>query len=288
VLPFYPNTNLCGYGVELVLVQAKSFKFQFTGYQYASISLEVKMKLQDIIKLERSLEFDYLRQDRELARQVQIRLIKLKLLSGTADGAYGPRTKTALVRFAHAFNLPEIMNAKFARHLIEAKEVPNSVVQISAKLPICGIELIKRFEGCYLDAYPDPLTKREPITIGWGSTKKRDGSPWFLGEKISQDQADELLIYQLQTDYLPDLEKIPCWQELNTNQQGALLSFSYNLGSKFFNAPGFDSITRVLNNRDWSTIRETLIKYRNPGTNVEQGLRARRLAEAELFLKPMC
>lgn len=72
------------------------------------------------------------------------------------------------------------------------------------------------------------------------------------------------MIYQLEKNYLPDLAKIPCWGELNPNQQGALLSFGYNLGSKFYGAPGFDSITKVLRNRDWAKIRETFIKYRNP------------------------
>lgn len=245
------------------------------------------MKLQDIIKLDKSLEFNYLRQDQELAKQVQISLIDLKLLSGVADGLYGPRTKASLENFARAFDLLDILNAEFAVKLIEVKEVPNLSVQISAKLPQCGIELIKYFESCFLDAYPDPYTKCEPITIGWGSTKKRDGSPWYLGESISQEEALELLIYQLENNYLPDLEKIPCWHQLNTNQQGALLSFGYNLGSKFFGAPGFNSITRVLESRNWSEIKETFIKYRNPGTNVEEGLLARRQAEAELFLTPV-
>lgn len=245
------------------------------------------MKLQDIIKLDKSLEFDYLHQDQELAKQAQIRLIDLKLLRGIADGAYGPRTKNALINFAQAFELSEIINANFAKKLIEAKEVPDLFAEIPTRVPKSGVELIKHFESCILDAYPDPLTKREPITIGWGATRKLDGSPWYLGDKISQQEADELLIYQLENDYLPDLEKIPCWSELNTNQQGALLSFAYNLGSKFFGSPGFDSITRILKNRDWSNIRATFIKYRNPGTSVEQGLLRRRQAEADLFLKPV-
>lgn len=244
------------------------------------------MKLQDIVKLNQSFEFDYLNQDRELAQQVQIRLLDLKLLSSVADGAYGPITKQATVKFAQAFDLPELLNAAFAEKLIEATYVPNICASTSTSIPNCGVELIKRFEGCFLNAYPDPLTKQEPITIGWGSTKKRDGSAWHLGESISQQEADELLIDQLEKNYLPDLAKIPCWGELNPNQQGALLSFGYNLGSKFYDAPGFDSMTKVLKNRDWAKIRETFIKYRNPGTNVEKGLLARRQAEAELFLAP--
>lgn len=171
-------------------------------------------------------------------------------------------------------------NSTVANQLTETK-------QVSTNLPMCGVELIKHFEDFYAGAYPDPLTKREPITIGYGSTKKRDGSPWHLGDRITEPEAYDLLIYQLETSYLPDLMKIPCWGELNPNQQGALLSFGYNLGSKFYGAPNFESMTRVLKNKDWANIRETFIKYRNPGSNVEQGLRRRREAEAELFLKPL-
>jgi len=174
---------------------------------------------------------------------------------------------------------PISRNATATNQLTETK-------QVSTSLPMCGVELIKKFEGCYLDAYKDPLSGGLPITIGWGTTRKRDGSPWYMGERISQQQADELLIYQLETSYLPDLMKIPCWGELNPHQQGALLSFGYNLGSKFYGASNFESMTRVLKNRDWANIRETFIKYRNPGSNVEQGLRRRREAEADLFLKP--
>ncbi|MEH2289121.1 DUF4231 domain-containing protein [Nostoc sp.] len=173
---------------------------------------------------------------------------------------------------------PIIRNGIAANQLTETK-------QVSTSLPMCGVELIKYYEGRYLKAYPDPLSGGKPITIGYGSTRKRDGSPWCLGESISEQECHDLLIYQLETSYLPDLMKIPCWSELNPHQQGALLSFGYNLGSKFYGTPNFESMTRVLKNGDWANIRETFIKYRNPGTNVEQGLRKRREAEAELFLK---
>lgn len=175
---------------------------------------------------------------------------------------------------------PISRNSTAANQLTQTK-------QVSTSLPMCAVEIIKKFEGCYLNAYPDPLSGGLPITIGWGTTRKRDGSPWCMGESISQQQADEMLIYQLETSYLPDLMKIPCWSELNPHQQGALLSFGYNLGSKFYGASNFESMTKVLKNKDWANIRETFIKYRNPGSNVEQGLRRRREAEAELFLKPL-
>ncbi|MFE4108316.1 peptidoglycan-binding protein [Almyronema epifaneia] len=155
-----------------------------------------------------------------------------------------------------------------------------------ARVPLAGVELIKQFEGLHLTAYPDPLSGGKPYTVGWGSTRRKDGSPFYLGERISRSEADDLLIYQLETEFLPALGRIPVWVELNDNQRGAILSFAYNLGAGFYEAPGFETISRVLRNRQWDKIESALLLYRNPGTNVEEGLRRRRLAEAALFLTP--
>jgi len=154
----------------------------------------------------------------------------------------------------------------------------------TGKLPLPAVSIIKRFESFYPYAYPDPLTRGKPITIGWGSTQKRDGSPWHLGERITRKAADELLLYQLEFDYLPKLREIPGWNKLNVRQQGALLSFSYNVGAKFYGRRDFRTITRVLDWRDFKHIKPTLLLYRNPGTRVEGGLRNRRLTEAYVFL----
>jgi lysozyme len=155
-------------------------------------------------------------------------------------------------------------------------------------LPESGINLIKEFEGCNLHAYPDPRTGGKPITIGWGATKKLDGSNWQLGEIITQVQADEMLITQLEKDYLPPLQKIPSWDDLTTNQKGAILSFGYNLGANFYNASGFSSISRLLKNSDiWSDTKEVtriFSLYCNPGSTVADGLRRRRTREAQLWL----
>jgi len=86
-----------------------------------------------------------------------------------------------------------------------------------------------------LVAYPDPYTKGKPYTVGWGSTRKKDGSPFKLGEKITQKEADELFEWQIQNEFLPPLKKIPYWEQMNDYQRGALLSFAYNLGANFYN-----------------------------------------------------
>lgn len=174
--------------------------------------------------------------------------------------------------------------SKKALDLYRSPQEAETGEPLPGEVPYSGVQLIKQFEGCHLEAYPDPLSGGEPITIGWGSTIKRDGSKFRLGEKITQQEADDLLEFQLETNYLPPLEKITVWPELNENQRGALLSFGYNLGAHFYGSTGFETITRNLKNRDWGDMRRAFLLYVNPGSNVEAGLRRRRTAEADLFL----
>lgn len=148
-----------------------------------------------------------------------------------------------------------------------------------------GIELIKEFEDCILTAYKDPHTGNLPITIGWGSTKDFDGKPFKMGRTITQQYADDLFIHQIENEFLPPLKKIPYWSEMNENQQGALLSFAYNLGSGFYGSPNFNTITRVLKEKKWTDVPEKLLLYRNPGSSVEAGLLRRRIVEGNLWEK---
>lgn len=148
-----------------------------------------------------------------------------------------------------------------------------------------GIDLIKKFEGCRLKSYPDPGTGGKPYTIGWGSTKDTHGKPFGLGATITQAQADTLLEYTIEHEYLPALSKIPHWNEMNENQKGALLSFAYNLGANFYGNPNCNTITRVLKNKEWSKVPDALYLYRNAGTSVESGLARRRKAEGDLWKK---
>lgn len=155
-----------------------------------------------------------------------------------------------------------------------------------SNLPTEGVELIKQFESCRLEGYPDPLTGNKPITIGWGSTKNLQGNDWCLGESITQADADTLLTTQLKQKFLPTLSRtIPYWDEMSENQQGALLCFAYNLGADFYGNENFQTITRNLKNKDWDEVPDTLLRYCNPGSRVEEGLRRRRKAEGDLWMK---
>lgn len=154
-----------------------------------------------------------------------------------------------------------------------------------SSIPQSGMGLIKEFEDFSSTAYYDPGTGSLPITIGWGSTKNFDGKPFKITDTINIQNANLLIEHQIRTEFLPALEKIPYWREMNENQRGALLCFAYNLGADFYGHPDFNSITRVLKNKEWDKVPEALKLYRNPGTNVEKGLLRRRIAEGNLWNK---
>jgi lysozyme len=105
----------------------------------------------------------------------------------------------------------------------------------------------------------------------------------MIGNKITQDEADDLLYYQLRKEFLPPLKQIPYWNEMNENQQGAILSFAYNLGARFYGSNGFNTITKVLKNKEWDKVPDAIYLYHNPGTNVAEGLKRRRIAEGKLW-----
>ena len=93
------------------------------------------------------------------------------------------------------------------------------------EVPLVGVALIKEFEGCELDAYYDPYTGGLPITIGWGSTRNFDGKPFKITDKITQKEADDLLIHQIKTQFIPKLKAIPYWDQMSDKKRGALLFF---------------------------------------------------------------
>jgi len=142
-------------------------------------------------------------------------------------------------------------------------------------------ELIKQFEGCILYPYNDGVGIP---TIGWGSTRYFDGrAVRFDDEPISQRYADQMLERTIIKVVQTLAETIPGWNTLSSNQQAALISFSYNVGESWYNADGFNSISRVITQRRYVELPSVLMLYVNPGTETEQGLIRRRVAEGKLW-----
>jgi formylglycine-generating enzyme required for sulfatase activity/GH24 family phage-related lysozyme (muramidase) len=153
------------------------------------------------------------------------------------------------------------------------------------QLPSEAAALIQNYEGCRLQAYPDPATRAEPITIGWGSTFYEDGSPIRLGDVISQEQADALYYFNFRERFWKDLKAtIPFWSEMNDKQKAALCSFAYNNGAHFHGDGRHDTLDLQLRERHWEAIPGSLMMYRNPGTSVEVGLGRRRRAEGLVWI----
>ena len=149
-----------------------------------------------------------------------------------------------------------------------------------------ALAIVKRFEGCRLTAYPDPGTGGAPWTIGWGTTVYYDGQPVRKGETISQGLADDLLQWRLERDGRILAMRLPGWAQLNANQQAALVSFTYNVGTAWFDGHGFDTISRRIREGDLARVPEALLLYVNPGSAVEAGLRRRRQEEGALWATP--
>lgn len=146
-----------------------------------------------------------------------------------------------------------------------------------------ALKLIKDFEGCHLDAYPDPLSGGAPWTIGYGTTRYSDGRPVQKGDRINAIEADLLLRQEVDRIAAKLRSSVPYWIEMSDNQKCALISLAYNVGSSFYGSSGFETISARLREKDWSKVPDALLLYRNPNTNVEAGLKRRRIAEGDLW-----
>jgi GH24 family phage-related lysozyme (muramidase) len=146
-----------------------------------------------------------------------------------------------------------------------------------------ALKLIKDFEGCHLEAYPDPLSGGDPWTIGYGTTRYQDGRRVSRGDKINAIEADLLLRREVDRIAEKLRATVPYWVQMTDNQKCALISFAYNLGSGFYGTTGFETISRELREKDWPAVPDALLLYRNPGSNVEAGLKRRRIAEGDIW-----
>lgn len=135
-----------------------------------------------------------------------------------------------------------------------------------------GIELIKKFEGCRLNAYK-PVPWEQYYTIGWGHY----GADVYEGMTITQQQADNMLINDLKR-YVEAVKNAPLGFRPTQNQFDALVSFCYNLGTGIMEDFRGMTATQVSNE---------IPLYNKAGGQVLEGLVRRRKEEKELFDKDL-
>jgi lysozyme len=133
-----------------------------------------------------------------------------------------------------------------------------------------GISLIKKFEGCELEAY---RCSADVLTIGYGHTQGVNE-----GDSCTQDEAEELLVKDLEEFefYVNDIVE----QELNQNQFDALVAWTFNLGPTNLRS---STLLKRLNEGDFEDAPRQIRRWNKAAGEVLDGLVRRREAEALLF-----
>jgi GH24 family phage-related lysozyme (muramidase) len=178
-------------------------------------------------------------------------------------------------------HVPGVMNDG-AEWVQKFRQKP-AAVSSGDRVPQQALNLIKKYEGFRSGPYICPAGVP---TIGYGNTYyPRTGAKVKMTDApVSPDAAELLLKECVEKDFVPKLEKIPYWGEMSDGQRSALISFAYNLGANFYgDMDNFGSITRDLRDKNWANVPTTLLKYRNPGSSFEEGLRKRRTEEGEVW-----
>lgn len=135
-----------------------------------------------------------------------------------------------------------------------------------------GLNLIKSFEGCRLNAYK-ALPSEKYNTIGYGHY----GPDVTANMKITQAEADAMLVKDLERfeEYVTTYTK---GMTLTSNQFSALVSFCYNCG------PGNLKKLIAKGSQDFS-IPDSMLDFNHAGGKELAGLTRRRKAERDLYLK---
>jgi len=133
-----------------------------------------------------------------------------------------------------------------------------------------GIALIKKFEGCELEAYK---CAAGVWTIGYGHTKDVKE-----GEVITKEEAESMLVHELQ-EYCNDVD-IAVKVDLKQNEFDALVSWTCNLGPTNLNS---STMLRVLNEGKHDDVPTQIKRWNKAGGEVLKGLIRRRNAEALMF-----
>ena len=133
-----------------------------------------------------------------------------------------------------------------------------------------GLSLIKKFEGCRLEAY---YCSGGVLTIGYGHTGGVKES-----DTITQEEAEKLLRADVLKfeEYVEDNVMV----ELDQGQFDALVAWTFNLG------PGNlreSTMLKRLNEADYASVPSEMKRWNKAGGKTLDGLIRRRNAEALLF-----
>jgi lysozyme len=135
------------------------------------------------------------------------------------------------------------------------------------------IDLIKKFEGCCLKAYRDPVGV---LTIGWGQTGKEvcEGMTW------TQANADNHLHESASHAIDQLIHSSPTLIDEDHNRIAALADFVYNLGIGNYNS---STLKKHVDDAEWTAAKKEILRWNNANGKILAGLTRRRQAEANLL-----
>lgn len=141
-------------------------------------------------------------------------------------------------------------------------------------ISIQGIELIKKFESCRLQAYKAVPTEKY-FSIGWGHYGA-DVKPNMV---ITQALAEQYL-----KDDIKPIQTLLNGMGINykQNQFDALVSWIFNLGAGNFNSSTLKKY--IVANKSDVEIADQIVRWVNAGGKPLLGLKRRRIAEANMFV----
>jgi len=171
-----------------------------------------------------------------------------------------------------------------------------------------GLGIIKFFESCELEAYPDPgsqlglectrfkLPMRHYRQVP--SWAKKDGKPWtigyghtgkdvFPGKLITKAEAEELLLEDVEYFEKGVLRLVKV--ELTENQFSALVSFAYNCGldedtDDKAEGLGDSTLLKLVNQKEFVKAADQFLVWTKAKGKTLPGLVKRREEERKLFL----
>jgi len=143
---------------------------------------------------------------------------------------------------------------------------------MARKINKTGLELVKRFEGFYAEAY---LCPADVWTIGYGHTGDVE-----RGQTVTEPEAEQLLLDDLAVAEAAVERYISV--PLTENQFSALVSFSFNLGAGSLKT---STLRRKLNAGNYDAVPTELARWVKAKGKTLPGLVRRRAAEGLLFMQ---
>lgn len=145
------------------------------------------------------------------------------------------------------------------------------------EIGIQGLNVIKKYEGLKLKAYKCPAGIP---TIGYGATFYANKQFVKMGDVITKEQAEELLI-ALVNQFVIKVNELVKGINLKQNQFDALVSFAYNVGPA--NLAKSTLLKKVKANPNDESIEDEFAKWNKASGQVLEGLTKRRAEEAKLY-----